>query len=75
YRTVKELVRPPRTIREKVKVLVREGHYRTIEERVLISPGHTEHIHRKVLVREGHYRTRRGPSGGRDTGFSFAFNF
>ena len=75
YRMVKEMVRPARTIRERVQVKVREGRYRTLEERVLVSPGHTRTIHKKVLVREGHYRTRRGPGGGRDTGFSFAFNF
>lgn len=75
YRTVKEVVRPARTVRQEVRVKVREGRYKRIEERVLVKPGHEKVIRQKVPVREGYYRSRGGPAGEWGKGFSFSFGF
>ncbi|MHC4611304.1 MAG: hypothetical protein ACYS7M_13250 [Planctomycetota bacterium] len=75
YRRVKAIVRPARTIREKVTVKVRDGHYQRVKERVLVRPGHEKVIRRKVLIREGYYTTRHRPGFGRGNGFSVGFSF
>ena len=73
--TIREVLQPARTVREKARVKVRPGYYKEIEERVRVRPGHEQVIRQKVLVREGYYTHRHRPGHGRSKGFSFAFSF
>ncbi len=75
YQTIKEVVQPARTVRQKVRVKVGNGHYKRIKERVLVRPGHRKVIRKKVLVREGYYTVRHPPGRGRRKGLSVGFAF
>ena len=46
-----------RTVQE--QVLIEQGHYTTVEKQVLVHPERIDVIRERVLVREGHWRRRR----------------
>jgi len=74
-RTVREVIQPARTIREKVRVEVRPGCHKEVRDRVLVRPGDRKVVRERVLVREGYYTVRHGPNCACKKGFSFGFGF